>query len=277
MEENRHPAGYWKTDTKEKIMNDALNYSTKKEWLESGTGGHAAAIKYGYYKEAIAHMKEINKLRGYNSFEKCKELAAKCKTRTEFAKTYYTAYDTATNNNWIEQICSHMIERKRKNGYWQIKENIIKTVIKDINDGKSYTEWQKNHGAAYNNMIKNNWTDEIKKMFPVFKTPQGHWNVKENVIDAALKCSSPKEFQKKYGGAFNAARDKGWYQEATKHMNIKKQKPAGYWTLEKCIIDISEHKYKSVWDWGKNNGSAYGYARKNGWIEEIKRLHFNKK
>ena len=43
-------------------------------------------------------------------------------------------------------------------------------------------------------------------------------------------------------------------------------KPFGYWNIFENV-EKEAKKYKSRWDFGKNNGSAYNAAIRNKWID----------
>ena len=46
----------------------------------------------------------IPRKRNYWNYETCKDAAKECKTRTEFAKKYDTAYRLSLKNKWIEEF-----------------------------------------------------------------------------------------------------------------------------------------------------------------------------
>lgn len=48
------------------------------------------------------------------TFEKCKEEALKCKTRTEFYKINNSAYNSSRNNGWLNEVCAHMKSKTKK-------------------------------------------------------------------------------------------------------------------------------------------------------------------
>jgi len=59
MKQNKiTPNGYW---TKEKCIEDALNYQTREEWKKSKSGGYDAARYHGWKDECVTHMiKKVN-------------------------------------------------------------------------------------------------------------------------------------------------------------------------------------------------------------------------
>ena len=54
--------------------------------------------------------------------------------------------------------------------------------------------------------------------------PKGHWEVKENCKEAALKYKSRKDFQKGEKGAYDACLRNGWMDEVCSHMKDCRKK-----------------------------------------------------
>lgn len=53
-------------------------------------------------------MIEYHKPNGYWDKNKCAELASGCTYRNEFQQKYKVAYNKSLENNWLDEICSHM-------------------------------------------------------------------------------------------------------------------------------------------------------------------------
>ena len=73
----------------------------------------------------------------------------------------------------------------------------------------------------------------------------------------------------------------GGYKYAVRHGLVKnftwfetRNKPAGYWTKERC--EIESKKYKNKTDFKKNSGGAYEASRENNWLDNYEWL-INKK
>jgi predicted GIY-YIG superfamily endonuclease len=98
------PRGYW---TKEKCQEEALKYSNRKDFRNNKA--YQAARKMKWLNDICLHMIEYNKKKGYWTKEKCQELALECIYRNEFQQKYKIAYNTSLKNNWLDEICSHMI------------------------------------------------------------------------------------------------------------------------------------------------------------------------
>ena len=93
----------------------------------------------------------------------------------------------------------------------------------------------------------------------------GQWTF-EKVKLAALKCSSPKEFQNKYSSAYAKAHKMGWADELFDHMT-RALHPKGYWTKERLIEVALKFQVRS--DFQKEYVGAYNVARTTGVLDEI--------
>ena len=89
--------------------------------------------------------------------EKCQEEALKYKNKKEFYKNSPACWLIAYRNNWLNDLYSHMIFKKRNNkGYWT-KEKCQKEALKY----KSRWEFEKNSPGAYGAARRNKWINEI--------------------------------------------------------------------------------------------------------------------
>jgi hypothetical protein len=150
--------------------------------------------------------------------------------------------------------------KRKPRGYWT-KERCEEEASKY----KTKREFQKNCGGAYNASYKNGWSDEICKDMIEVQKPTGYWT-KERCEEEASKYKTRSEFQKNCGGAYSSAHSNGWLDEICKDM-IEGKKPNGYWTKKNCAKEV--YKYKTRSEFQKNSKSAWGSARRNGWLDEI--------
>jgi len=89
--------------------------------------------------------------------EECREIAADCKTMTEFRNKSYPAYYQTKLNNWFEEVCPHIkIWIKKPPGSWT-KELAKEKAEKYVTRGDFY----KNDCEAYAAAYRNGWLDEI--------------------------------------------------------------------------------------------------------------------
>ena len=75
-------------------------------------------------------MKNKIKPSGYwDNFENCYKEALKYKSRSGFKKCNSTAYKWGCKNNWMGELCSHMIPKTNPIGYWNDYENCKKAAL----------------------------------------------------------------------------------------------------------------------------------------------------
>ena len=260
----RTPHGYWQI--KENVLAKALEYKTKSEW---GTGPNScgssynAAKKYGWFEECTAHMVELLKPVGYWSIEKLLENAKNYEYYSDWLKNEKGAYQAAKKKNLVDACTQHMIFNSVKNGYWQIKENVLAEALKY----KTRSEFSNKSSGAYNVAKINGWYDECTAHMEYAEghTPAGFWT-KEKVLAIAKNYDNRLDWVKNDEKSVNAARSYGWLDECLEHMLLLK-KPPKYWhDKEKCLEDAL--KFKTKTEWQKNSSAAKKSAIKHGWYEE---------
>src|SRR5437879_339061 len=99
----------------------------------------------------------MRKPTGYWTKELCQEEALKYKSRNEFRTNSGGAYSASYKNNWMDDICSHILFSKKKpNGYWS-KEKCLEEALKY----KTKSDFYKFSGSAYTASIEKNWLTDI--------------------------------------------------------------------------------------------------------------------
>jgi predicted GIY-YIG superfamily endonuclease len=152
MNRTKKVTGYW---TKEKCFEESLKCNSKKEFNNNYPGGYNSSIKNGWLDEICIHMniKDI-KPKGYWTKERCKEQSIKYNCKSEFQRESISAYQISINNNWLDEICTHMqIYRKPK---WT-KQLCIEESFKYITKG----EFRKKSPSAYERSRKEGWLNEL--------------------------------------------------------------------------------------------------------------------
>jgi predicted GIY-YIG superfamily endonuclease len=106
----------------------------------------------GRFSEATPGMRAK---RGSHTKETCRELAALCSTRAEYARRFKQAYDLARRNGWLDEFCAHMSQIVKPTGYWTSARchAVAKTCA-------TRSEFQKHH-SAYLAAYRNGWLDDI--------------------------------------------------------------------------------------------------------------------
>lgn len=250
---NKKPKGYW---SKERCVEDALNYSTKTEWCKNSSS-YQIACKNLWLDECCTHMKELQKPNGYWTLEKCKKEALKYNTKVEWRKKHSLSYGASKRNKWIEECCIHMSTTRKPDGYWS-KERCVEDALNYTNKG----EWFKKSQSAYGAAQKNEWLDECCSHMCELQKPKCYWS-KERCLEDALNYNTKSEWKKKSSGYSTSLRN-NWIDECCGHME-EINRPNGYWKKERCVEDALKYKTKNEWS---KNSSGYGAAQRNGWVNE---------
>jgi hypothetical protein len=94
----------------------------------------------------------------YWTFEKCKEEALKYNTRYLFQKNSGSAYNASLKNEWLNDICKHMIKTQKPTSYWTFD----RCKIEALKYNRRFL-FQKNSISAYNAAYKKKWLNDICK------------------------------------------------------------------------------------------------------------------
>lgn len=235
------------------------------------------------------------------TYDKCKEEALKYSTKIEFKSNCSSAYQVARINNWLNDICSHMIlighKYKRCIYSFEFSNNYVYVGLTyNINKRKNEHFTDKNSQVyKYFQKIKiipkfNQLTDyldlEIARQEEdnfIQKYLKDGWNIlnknkagvigsskifytKEKCQEIALNYSKSSDFAKNHPSAYSAAKKHNWLNDIYSHMKKINHSP-GYWTKENCHIEAL--KYKTRTEYAKNNMTSYNKARKEKWLNDI--------
>jgi len=148
--------------------------------------------------------------------EKCQVEALKYNNKTNFYTKSKGAYEKCIRKKWLDEICSHMIEKNKPNGYWT-KKRCHEEALKYNSRGEFY----KNSTVAYDKAQKNKWLDEICSHMKQKIKQKGYWT-KERCHKESLKYNSRGDFQKKNSNIYQISRKNKWLDEICSHMkNIR--------------------------------------------------------
>ena len=88
--------------------------------------------------------------------DKCRVEALKYRNSHDFILKSHYAYRSALKNNWLNEICSHMIETRKPYGYWNFDN------CKNEADKYQYkSELQNNSPVCYKTALEKGWLNEI--------------------------------------------------------------------------------------------------------------------
>ncbi len=141
---------------------------------------------------------------------------------------------------------------------WSSKED----VLKESRKYHSRSEFKKKSGGAYNHALSNGWLDEMIWLQTPKRTIK--WTRKK-VFEESHKYQYKGDFCNGSQRAYEVAKENGWLKEMP--WIKEKRKPSNYWTKEK-VFDES-HKYTNKKDFEANAKTAYWWAVRKGWINEM--------
>jgi len=245
-------------------------------------------------------MKRNYHYKDYWTKDKCRELAFKCKSRTEFHEKYRAAFDASSKNGWLDKICSHMKatdKKKRcvyayefddKSAYIGLTYNIKNRHSRHLHNIKSPVRLKNDKNINFNLKKLTKHIDvknaKIKENYYVEKYKNDGWKIlnkaktgsiggitikwtKDKCKEKALKCKTKSEFYEKYSSASGSALKNGWMDEICLHMNHP-TKQRGYWNnYENCINEAILQKTRNKFR--KNSPGAFKSSIRNGWKEKI--------
>ena len=119
--------------------------------------------------------------------EECRKVANKYLTRFDFQQNNHSAYNSAIKNNWLYEICSHMIIKHKK---WT-KDECKLEALKYNSRG----EYAKKDHNSWDIARKNNWLNEICSHMIELKKPKNYWNIEKCIIEAK-KYNKSNELKK---------------------------------------------------------------------------------
>jgi predicted GIY-YIG superfamily endonuclease/nuclear transport factor 2 (NTF2) superfamily protein len=235
------------------------------------------------------------------TFEKCKEEALKFNNKTSFKVQSGSIYSYAYKFGWLNDICSHMPDKKKINGYWTKEQ-----CLKESNKYQTRTEFSEKSPSGYSIAKRNGWLKDcckhmivvgskIKRAIYVFEFVDNHayvgltYNLKVRKKQHLTTINSAvyKHFQQtastyklkkltEYIEIEEAVRLEAHYIEkySKEGWNLLNSRSAGatggsilIWDFDKCLNEALEYETRT--DFKENSSSAYGSALKNNWVDEI--------
>lgn len=251
----RKPRGFW---TKDNVFAEAKKYETKSDFQTGCPSAHAIAYREGWINEM-------------NWFED-----GRVKLLTNKIDCVYKYYFKETNSIYIgrtihkvDTICRHRTKEEdtvykyAKNNGFEVPEMEIIEDNLTIEEGLDREDYWKNYYKNKGYNVLNIGKTGIGSG-SIGAINSGKWN-KKTIFAEAKKYKTKYEFQSGCGSAYVAARRKGllkemnWFEEG--------RKPNFFWTKEMVFSEAK--KYKTKREFKKGCSSAYTFACKNNWIDEM--------
>jgi len=127
---------------------------------------------------------------------------------------------------------------------------------------KSRSSFKKEFSGAWDFAHNNGLLVEVYKHLINPNNVSIKWT-KEKCKIICNKYTTLSDFRKNEPKVYDAISNKKWLNELCSHM-IRKSKPNGYWTKEKCLEESL--KFNTKTEWIKTPHSSYSIAHRNGWI-----------
>lgn len=155
MVDQRKTKGFWQD--KENCRAEALKYMTKTDFQKAAVQAYKVALEEGFLQEICGHMTAKIKPKGYWSKTKIKAIADGYLTKKDFREGDGAAYDFASRNGWLDELCIHMQQTRKPPGYWQDKNNCMAEA--KLYNGRA--QFKKEAYAAWKQAKKSGWLDEF--------------------------------------------------------------------------------------------------------------------
>ena len=185
------------------------------------------------------------------SKERCAEEASKYISRSEFEKNCGSAVNSARDNGWLDEICSHMTRLHKPNNYWT-KEKCAEEALKY----KTRGELKKYDFNVYHLII-------FRKLYSFLDHMEWNGNTTynlEEVIEECRKYKTRRELREKNRPLYFWVCVNDHKEICFSHMkNFRKRK----WDINEAI-EISK-KYTYIADFKKNDICAYHHLVRNGY------------
>lgn len=198
-------------------------------------------------------MIRTHKLWDYNS---CYEEAKKHTSRASLKKSYPSCYTAARKHGWLDDYV--WFERKRRKN-WDAD-----SCKSEALNFKTLYDFSKYSPSAYHAAKVNGWLKDYTWLKVSEKHPRDYWD-EYRCLEAALSCTSLKQYREEFGSSYNSAKKHGWLEDYS-WLERKYKKP-GFWDFNHCR-DISM-LFTSRSEFQKGCKTAYNISRKNGWLDDF--------
>lgn len=146
------------------------------------------------------------------TYDQCVAEAANYSTKEDFRTFSRGAYDAASRNKWLSNICGHMTAKKKLNGHWTVtmcRDEAAKySTVSDFRNGSP---------SAYCISKRHGCLDDICSHMTKARQANNYWT-KERCREEAMKYATRAAFRKGSPGAERYARDHGVRDEICGHM-----------------------------------------------------------
>lgn len=132
--------------------------------------------------------------------------------KTAWEKGNPSAYNAAKKYGWFEEACVHMVSPKVPLGHWTLEN-----LQTDAKKYRTRADWKRGSQSAYTTACQRGLLRQCCAHMERDRKPDGYWT-KERVIENAKSYRTIAEWSMAESGAYDAAKTKGWMDDATSHM-----------------------------------------------------------
>ncbi|MEK6211272.1 MAG: hypothetical protein AABM64_13055 [Pseudomonadota bacterium] len=138
--------------------------------------------------------------------------AKKYSYQAEWARASGGAFHSAKKSEWLAKACQHMSSPHKPMGHWTLAN-----LLTDAQQYQSKSEWRKNSPSAYAIAGTKGCLARCCEHMAPLQRPKGYWT-KEKCIESARRYDTIIAWSLAEGAAYDAAKRRHWYRDATKHM-----------------------------------------------------------
>lgn len=219
-----------------------------------------------------------SKIRKYTK-QYCKEITSQYSDKRIFQNLNPYFYRYISKRGWLDELCSHMVNQKKKNGYWTKAR--CKEAAEKFN---KRIDFQKGNPAAHSAAFKNGWLDEVCSHMSYNEFEPTKWT-KQICAELAKQYKTRGKFKANNSSAYKIALRHKWLDEIFKDLPYhgyrnervmianEERKTNGsckYWTEYRIFEEAK--KYHSLTEFSKKASGAYDAACSLKILDKIRRV-----
>ena len=219
-----------------------------------------------------------SKIRKYTK-QYCKEITSQYSDKRIFQNLNPYFYRYISKRGWLDELCSHMVNQKKKNGYWTKAR--CKEAAEKFN---KRIDFQKGNPAAHSAAFKNGWLDEVCSHMSYNEFEPTKWT-KQICAELAKQYKTRGKFKANNSSAYKIALRHKWLDEIFKDLPYhgyrnervmianEERKTNGsckYWTEYRIFEEAK--KYHSLTEFSKKASGAYDAACSLKILDKIRKV-----
>lgn len=245
--------GKW---NKKACYNEAMKYKTMDEFYTYSSPAYSRALEKRWIDDYTWLERKHTKRGFWQDYDNCINEAKKYDSISEFMKNAPGAYNSATDNGWIDDYTWFVRNTSKEEFTYDICYDLAKKC-------KNVSEFIKKSSTAYRAAKENGWLKDYAWFKEIVR-----WT-DELVMELACRYSSATIFRNENSGAYNYMLKHSLPQPSSWKANWPK------WTYETCYAEALKYEKRS--EYRKNSKTSYVVARDNGWLDDFTWLNASSK